>query len=272
MTRQSLSRSVAACFLAVAMCAGASANTIFFDDFNDGNAVDGMPATWDPMVPQFPGTYDASSGDYRLTPPPRGATLSFMAALARSITVNDVSIRARVRKIQDTPLDNEWIGIIARNNPANPSLPASAYSHYEAYLQRNGDLVILNRPGGGSSNIELGRANVGLDVTTEDVLLQFDLFGNTLSARAWRPGEPMPGSAQVEVTDSAYASGGIALTSTDGPNDSVGVFRYVHVADMSIPEPSAAALLLFGTCAAMILVRNRRNCWTNHSLSGRLIT
>jgi hypothetical protein len=260
MTRQSLSHAVAACFLVAAMCAGASAGTVFFDDFNDGNAVDGMPVTWDPVVPQFPGSYDASSGDYLLTPPPGGATISFMAALARDILIPDVSIRAQVRKIQATPVDDEWVGIIARINPVNPSLAASAYSHYEAYLQRNGDLVILNRPGAGSSNIELGRTNVGLDVTTEDVLLQFDLFGDTLSARAWRPGESMPGSAQVEVTDSAYASGGIALTSTDGPNDSVGVFRYVHVADMPIPEPSSCVFAGLACAGLLSFVRRPRRC------------
>jgi uncharacterized protein YjbI with pentapeptide repeats len=40
---------------------------------------------------------------------------------------------------------------------------------------------------------------------------------------------------------------------------------------LAVPEPSAAALLLFGTCAALTFLRNRRNCWTNHFRSGRLM-
>jgi hypothetical protein len=164
-----------------------------------------------------------------------------MAAIARSVTASDVSIRAQVRKTTNSPVDDEWVGIIARLNPITPNLSASAYSHYEAYLQRNGDLVILNRPGTGMPNIELGRANVGLDVTAEDVLLQFDLFGSTLSARAWRPGTPMPGVAQVRDT-------------------SVGVFRFIHVADTSIPEPSTLFMVILGGITATICRRCRRRC------------
>ena len=46
------------------ICAqAASADTIFFDNFNDGNAGDGMPVTWVPGS----GTWNASSGDYVAT-------------------------------------------------------------------------------------------------------------------------------------------------------------------------------------------------------------
>ena len=55
---------IACCVLTSMICAqAASAATIFFDDFNDGNAGDGMPVTWVPGS----GTWDASSGDYVAT-------------------------------------------------------------------------------------------------------------------------------------------------------------------------------------------------------------
>jgi hypothetical protein len=70
MARHSRCRSVTAYFVVVALSTAASANTIFYDDFNDGNAQDGMPVTWVP-VSAFPGTFDASSGDYLLAPSQR---------------------------------------------------------------------------------------------------------------------------------------------------------------------------------------------------------
>lgn len=38
------------------------------------------------------------------------------------------------------------------------------------------------------------------------------------------------------------------------------ILRWVQISEMHIPEPSAAGLLVFGTCVAMTLIRNRRCC------------
>ena len=65
----------------------ASADTIFFDNFNDRNAGDGIPVTWAPSL----GTWDASSGDYVATGSiPR-------VSLATDHVLGDTSVRAQVR-------------------------------------------------------------------------------------------------------------------------------------------------------------------------------
>ena len=48
-TPSKLRTTIACCVLTSTICAqAASADTIFFDNFNDGNAGDGMPVTWVP--------------------------------------------------------------------------------------------------------------------------------------------------------------------------------------------------------------------------------
>ena len=100
MTRQLRSQIAATCFLAAAMCAGTSAATVFFDDFNDGSvtndlplASNGIPVKW---TDGGSGIYDASSGDYIFTPtqPQTGA---YMTSNALDFPLLDVSIRAQGR-------------------------------------------------------------------------------------------------------------------------------------------------------------------------------
>ena len=236
MTRASLRHAVTTCFVIVGVCAGASADTIFFDDFSDGDAQDGMSATWDPMVPQFPGVYDASTGDYRLLPPPgAGRSGSFMAALVRDVFLSDASIRTRVRRIQDDASILGRVGLLAQLNPVNPALSADAYSGYEALIRTDRQLQIV-RIDEGPTRTVLGSSTVAFDVLTDDIMLQFDLFDGNLRLWAWQPGTAMPQIANIAVTDSTYVSGAVGVTS-GGPD--VGAFRFVHVADTHIPEPSS---------------------------------
>ena len=91
----------------------------------------------------------------------------------------------------------------------------------------------------------------------QDVVLQFDAFDDKLSLWAWVVGDPMPDEPQVVVFDDTYAEGPAALVSAGfagGPLDST-TFRFIHVANAHIPEPSTFVLMSLGGFG---LIRARR--------------
>jgi hypothetical protein len=226
------------------------AKTVFFDDFNDGNAGDGQPVSWVPLLAGFPGTYDASSGDYRLKPSaPGGSSVSVVLQ-----NVPNVSIRAQVR-IPETSDINDNIALAVRGN-------TTTLDTYLAAIDVEGDVAI------GRPNTTVGCCiaivPTNLRPTLEDVVLQFDAFGNRLQLWAWRPAEPMPSIPQIDVTDSVLTSGivGLIYTSeTDTPNmvntPGSALVRYVHVSDTHIPEPSTGLLMIVGASTAIVLCQCR---------------
>jgi hypothetical protein len=242
-----LGRIVVCCVVALACAFPASGDTIFRDTFNDGNAEDGVPIAWEPVVPAFPGDYDASSGDFLLIPPPGGAQADFMAAMVRDVVVSDMSVRARVTRLQDPPMATSWVGILGRVTPVDPGRAGDEYAGYEAHIGASGDLDLVRYDSDSPGGVTLDSKTVPFDVKEEDVLLQFDAFGNSLRVWAWRPGDMMPPNPQIDIVDATYASGAIVVSSTDGPNDdSIGVFRFVHVADTHIPASELADVNLDG--------------------------
>ena len=253
MSKKSTCTVAVAGLLTAALCVGASADTIFFDDFNDGNATDGSPVTWVP-VPGFPGTFDASSGDYLLAPSDR----SIVATVPQFMPAN-VSVRTQVRFLE--PSSPGGVEILARANRA-------AVTAYQAGLNEEGG-VYLRRT---DLDCCFAEANTTLRPLEEDVILQLDVFGNSLRMWAWRPGEPMPVAPLITATDNGFSQGEVGIDYwTLGSSSALGSahFRYVHVADSHIPEPSAAiALLLSGTFMAVIF---RRNSWIKMAHSSRLM-
>lgn len=212
----------------------ATAEEIFFDDFRDGDIQndtpvtrDGVPVRWDPLT-VLPGDYDVTHGDLTFTPPAGGAQNHRMAAIARDLDLSDVSIRAQVTKLQDTPNFGEWISISGRVTPADPG--SSVYAGYEARIDTADNLQLYQFGPTGSETIGSFNGH-GFDITGEDVLLQLDAIGDRLKVWAWRPGDIMPADPQIDVVDTTHASGTVSVLSTDGPGDSVGVFRFVQVAD-----------------------------------------
>jgi hypothetical protein len=81
---------VIATAILLALSSLSHSETVFFDDFNDRDAEDGDPVEWVP-VPGFPGTFDASSGDYVLAPSERAIVTGVPA-----FELDDVSIRTQV--------------------------------------------------------------------------------------------------------------------------------------------------------------------------------
>lgn len=101
------------------------------------------------------------------------------------------------------------------------------------------------------------------NVLDEDVMLQLDAIGNSISFWAWPPNEDRPAAPLSSVLDDTYDSGEISLWANDAftPSRVEGVFRFVHVETASIPEPSSVALLamgVFGVIRAQRHVTRRR--------------
>ena len=92
-------------------------------------------------------------------------------------------------------------------------------------------------------------------------MLQFDAFGDKLSLWAWPVGQPMPNEPQVVAFDNTYAEGPVGLISAGFaglPSDST-TFRFVHVANTHIPEPSTFVLLSLGGCGLLYARRRKRS-------------
>lgn len=211
-----------------AVCAlPAQGNTIFRDTFNDGNAEDGVPVMWTPR-PDRPGDYNASSGDYILSPFLPGSSEN-LTSQALDFTLTDTSIRSQVR----LESDGSFLFLEAR-------------TQYFAFIQRFEEE--RTRAGIGRSD-ESGQILLGsdfdvpFDILDEDAVLQFDVIGNELSLWVWPASGQMPDEPQATAVDDMHASGTVAVgASTEGP----AIYRYVHVADMHIPEPSGLLLAVVG--------------------------
>ena len=72
----------------------APAQIQILENFADGDTSDGMPLHWNPLTTSYPGTYDASTGDYYMEP---SRPNSIVASVVESPSLNDISIRTRLR-------------------------------------------------------------------------------------------------------------------------------------------------------------------------------
>jgi hypothetical protein len=220
---------VACCVLTWMKCAqAASADTIFFEDFNDGNAGDGMPVTWVPGS----GTWHASSGDYVAT-----GSLPRISRVPDHV-LGDTSVRAQARVV-----GNVEAGLLVRRKMFKRG--------YAGVIRPDGSMAIARVDG--ALPVPLASAVVLFNPVQQDVMLQFDAFGDKLSLWAWPVGQSMPKEPQVVAFDDTYAEGPVGLLSagpTGGRSDST-TFRFVHVANTHIPEPSTFVLMRLGVCGLL---------------------
>jgi hypothetical protein len=118
---------------------------------------------------------------------------------------------------------------------------------------------------GNNGNIgELLSTSHNLDLT-KDVVMQFDAIGNRLTFYAWQAGAPFPETPLLSITDNQIATGRVTLLVSAGATavaPSRAAFRYVHVADMPIPEPRGVSLAAAGGgLLAPVLLIGRRRFW-----------
>jgi hypothetical protein len=236
---------VATCLLAFAISAGTSASTIFYEDFNDGNAADGNPVSW-LEVPGFPGTFDASSGDYFLAPSQRAIVTTVPA-----LKLQDVSIRAQVR-ILESSAPRGGVELLARADRSTvTSILAGVNEIGTAYITR--------------SNVSccFAQTNTSLRPLEQDVIMQLDVFGPTLKMWAWPAGQPMPAAPLLTATDNRIVSGEVGIdyfALEASPMLGNAIYRYVHAASSHIPEPSTLLMVIIGGITATICPRKSRRC------------
>ena len=217
-----------------------SAETVYFDDFND----DSMLADW--TVPTFwpLTTFDVSDGDLRVNPiePDNSAVIGLF-----DLNLRDSSIRAQVR-IEDGQGD-EIASVFLRGNDS------TGIAHGLQVAVDGG--VFLNIAG------EFERIGTDLRPVEHDVVLQLDVIGDAINAWAWKAGETMPSSPLYSRTSSALTEGipGVSYGPSIIPplgGSGTALFRYVHVADVSIPEPSTFALTALGLLGPLCYRRRLR--------------
>lgn len=235
----------------------ATAAPILVEDFKDGNATDGTPAAWRPYTELgfTNGTFDASSGDFVLTPATGDDIL--IALVDPPHDLPKFSIRTRVRNTgQFSMSDSHGIGMLI-----NGKFVASPATAIDFGIQTNGQ-VYLGYHTNGPNFAPLGEVLTDLRPIDEDVILQIDAAEDgTLEAFAWRAGDPMPAAPLIEADSPLPIEGSLAVYANPAGDGSTGIFRYVSVAETHIvPEPGSRTLCAIGSgllVAGLIYGRRR---------------
>jgi hypothetical protein len=95
----------------------------------------------------------------------------------------------------------------------------------------------------------LGNVFTDLRPNQEDVLVQFDVFGDELELFAWRTGDAMPTEPTVSVVDDQFEGPGVIFIMHHPIGISSGAIRFVQASPTPIPEPSTAAIGSLGIVA-----------------------
>lgn len=198
-------------------CDQAVPRQMLCDEFSDGDAQDDTPASWIPS---------SRSQDATIAVNMEHLSLSSIVIVENLPLMEDTSIRTRITLPTNVERDNVFIGVQARRNDVTND-------GYSAALWPTQGAALIARETGGTI---LSQEPVALDVTQEDVMFQFDAIGETLSLWAWKPDDPMPVEPLVTAIDTTHAEGVISLfvSNLDG-SDPEGIFRFVQVAEESIP-------------------------------------
>jgi hypothetical protein len=184
-----------------------------------------------------PSNFNVINGDLVLLPTDHGHPTDFTSvAHVPRYVLTDTSIRAQIRATGVG--DNFGVALIGR-------IVESTFDGYWAGVKADGTLTI-HKSGAPNSDIGILLASTPSALTPqhEDVVLQFDLIGNQLSLYAWRPGQSKPSVPQLRASDSRFPRGSAGVILDFPPVDGTGTFRFVHVSNTPIPEPSGSSLAL----------------------------
>ena len=220
------------------------AGLVFRDNFSDTDHTDGSPVSWVNTTWSFQRdtTIDASSSDLIIS---RGPGRKGTLAIVPDLELAEISVRTQVRMPS-----GGLAGIMARHNERPSTL-----DQYGAWIDSNGGL------GFGVKVDDVGdiidTADTEFNIAEEDIVLQFDVIGSRLSLWAWRAGESMPAEPQLTAVNSAVPTGtvGVWARGLIGNEAHSAIFRYVHVADVHIPEPASFLLAAFGIVCLYVCAR-----------------
>jgi hypothetical protein len=153
------------------------------DDFNDGNLTDGNPVTWGTnLLGAFPGTYDASSGDLRMSRPGSGNN-NQLVAWVDSPSFTDTYMRAQgiVLPGADPNETGGNLALLAR-------LDTNFVSGYVLYVDDGGSFGLQTSFSGTLIDVVPPVDLADLNAAS-DIIIELNIIGNELSGFAWRPGE-----------------------------------------------------------------------------------
>lgn len=236
---------------AIALTCTAGARAEVLDDFSDGDDAGWTTFTF-PDPPPSAGTWDASTGVYRLSaadPPP-----AFVASLLDMTADSSFS-------------NGTWSATVVRETSnSRSSLIMRSSAPDAGYLFSWGPslgLVITRANGDGTSTILANNLSFVQDLN-EEYILEASAFGSELELRIWLLGDARPDLPQVTATDGTYASGnhGVATAAVSPTGEVSATFDDVSFAlPVGIPTVSSWGLLTLAlgvTAAGTVALRRKR--------------
>ncbi len=199
------------------------------DNFDNGSITDGNPVTWSTnLANAFPGNYDATSGDLRLSvagdPNGMGGPANDqLVAWVNGMSFANTYIRAQ-GIIAPGPLPEETGGNLA----LLARLDTNFAFAYVLYIDDGGDLGLQISQGGLTDLVP----NVDLPFNAgSDVIIELNVIGNELRGYAWPPGQSKPAEPQITAFDNAFTSGPAGIAYDEDDDNTTGVFRWVMAQD-----------------------------------------
>lgn len=224
------------------------AGKFFVDDFEDGNATDGSPATWARYAPPFDqGNFAVVDGSLVVTPPTSGP-LPFPSApnywetgvyLADQL-YHDVNVVAQFRALAQ---GSTWVGINALDTEATQGRSGV---YVTGFIVRDGTNRFLRIT---QNDAPLGTSNTTLSHLTDEMNMRFVISSLKASLTAWPLGtaEPAPQLSVTLPSSYANAQGHVAVWSGNRNVSVPAAFRFVKV----VPEP-ASMTMIFVTILTLI--------------------
>jgi hypothetical protein len=244
--------------LAASILIGGGANVqaaLITDDFSDLN--DTANPAWthlSGLTASTGQTWDASTGQYRMTAPNNGfSNYGFVGSHVATEVYTDVTTAADI--VSFVPYPGGAFGVMARSNGNNGFNALKAYGYaYEPFADSGlGEMVLYKIVG--ASLVDLGSQKVTLN-STKDYTFVLDVQGTQLHGQVWEIGGGMV--AEKFATDAEYASG------------TSGLFGYsqapLPATDVTwdnfktVPEPATSLLVALGACAIFVSRRFPRGC------------
>lgn len=204
----------------------------WYDDFNDGSITDNNPVPWiTDLGGFFPGTYDASSGDFKMTPIVDIGNDNQMSGF---VPTNFTDTYVRTQGIvlpdpNDPANDGGNLVVLARVNP-------NTLSGYLLYFDVSGNLNLRILDGGVTFDIGTTVTEVDFNASSE-VVIQLDVVGDQLSGYAWLADDPAGKPAEPQVTALAtewapiFTAGLAGIAYAEDEDNTVGIFRYAAAQD-----------------------------------------
>lgn len=195
------------------------------DDFNDGSVTDGNPVPWILDLGgsgYFPGTYDASSGDFLMKPAVISPT-SQMSAMV-PISFGDTYVRAQGKVLPDPGNPSNDGGNLVVTARIDPESLTGYLMYFDVSGNVNIQVLLPN-----FNFLDIGENIVDVDFTAAtDVVMELNVIGDQLKGYVWAADDPAgkPALPQVTATDANWSSGFAGLAFAEDDDGTAGIYRY----------------------------------------------